>query len=66
MKAPTPKSSDFAGSPPIYSGKWPHFQSMLFVKDMDKPRSTNSNLPTVKDPAPPPDDTVLDEQLEET
>lgn len=65
-KVPIPKSGDSADSAPVYNGKWPYFQSMLFLKDMAQPRSTSSNLQTVEDSTSSLDDTLLDEGHEET
>jgi hypothetical protein len=44
-KIPKPRSGSSADDEPVYNGKWVHFSSMMFLKDVATPRETQSNVP---------------------
>lgn len=44
----------------MYNGKWVHFHSMMFLKDVVTPRETESNIPEIDS-----DGTNLDKSLDE-
>ena len=49
-KIKSPHSGDLGGE--SYEPKWPHYRSLLFLKDMVKPRALSSDLKSDKS-APP-------------
>jgi hypothetical protein len=61
-KSKSPHSGDAGGE--SYEPKWPHYRSLLFLKDVVKPRSSPSNLksdksaPTQSNPISPNDKAV--------
>lgn len=66
-KVLVPKSGDSANSAaPVYNGKWSYFQAMAFVKDMVTARATSSNLHNVEDSTSSFEETVLEEEKDET
>jgi len=69
-KSQPPHSGDTGGE--SYEPKWPHYKSLLFLKDVVKPRSSSSNLksdksaPTQSNPIPSNDKTVDNVQRGDT
>jgi hypothetical protein len=61
-KIKPPRSGDSGGEP--YEPKWPHYKSLLFLKDIVKPRASSSNIkldksaPMQPNPTPSNDETV--------
>ena len=55
-KIKPPRSGDPAGE--SYESKWPHYRSLLFLKDIVKPRASSSNLKLHKS-APVPSNPIL-------
>jgi hypothetical protein len=53
-----PRSGDPGGE--SYESKWPHYGSLLFLKDVVKPRASSSNLKSDKRPPIPSDDKTDD------
>lgn len=51
-KIPLSRSGDAGDSAP--TSKWPHFQSLLFLKDIVRPRFSTGNLITAEDSEIPP------------